>query len=125
MQNWFRGRTLPVPRSDLFRIGRDDLGIGGLSYSYEVAPGEYRLFAIAVARRLRGGNRHVGREVLDETLDRLADRADASQLSLMTVSALVHRKNAASKALLESFGFHHSFDSRDDYEQWWTTIDTS
>lgn len=120
VQTGIRAITAPVPPDELLVVGRDGDGIVAVSHSYQVRrdPMEFKVLGVAVALRARGWEPRVGPELLDETLMRLINRADAANEDFLEVWGLIHTRNAASQFLMEEHDFHYVTEDDAGYQQW-------
>lgn len=93
-------------KSDYMLLGFDGTDLAALSWSYEVSgPSEVSILVAAVATSHRGPGMRYGDELMDQTLQRIMNRADAAGVPTVTVEANIHQKNLRSQRLFQRSGF--------------------
>ena len=90
-----------------------------MSHCFPRRPDEYKILAAAVALRARGRRPPVGDHLVQETLQRLTERAEAAGVEELALWGLVHKRNAASQQLVQRHGFVYVADFDEDHQEWW------
>lgn len=136
------GRTAPVPNApeleaqsivrdlrppaherELMLLAEDQDGIAAVAWTQHVDdPYDVFVKVMAVALRMRGQG--VGLEMLDEVIDRLANRAEASDTDseLLRLSGNVHVRNAASQKFCQR-ARAGVFEGHGELDEWVLTVD--
>lgn len=122
-QSLVRNMRPPAHDGHLMLVGEDEEGIGAVAWTEEV-DGPYDVFVkvMAVALRLRGQG--VALEMLDAMVDRLANRAEASdsEASILRLSGNVHVQNAASQKFCQR-AEAGVFEGHGELDEWVLPID--
>lgn len=120
VQGYIRQLRPPAHGGEVLVVGEDAGGIGAVAHA-ENDPDPSRMFvaAIAVALRLRGygHERKVGDELIEELINRLANRADSDGYPGLTLWGKVDSRNTACERLCFRVG-GENFDRDGPYERW-------
>lgn len=121
VQGYVRALRPPASPGQLILLGEDDQGLGAVAWTAEVdGPHDVFVKVLAVALRLRGQG--YAQELLDEVVDRVANRADAAGADRVTLSGNVHVNNAASRRFCERAGAG-VFQGHGELDEWVLPVD--
>lgn len=92
-----------------------------MSHTYQVGdPGNVKILALARANRVRG--KGVGDDLLEQTVNRVAERADAAGLTSVKLWGLIHHRNHESEAMADRARLL-AIDGDAGYNERWMRID--
>lgn len=119
-QGVVRALRPPARPGQLILVGEDDRGIGAAIHAIDdEGPGIVFISVMAVALRLRRDSQRsrIALEMLDEVIDRLANRADAADLSRLIIWGNVDPRNEACRRLCVRAGAE-TFDQNGRFDRW-------
>jgi len=119
VQSKLRAGRPPVEPPEYMIVGLDEHGLAAvLTYRELDGPAQVELAIGAVALRCRGKGGGYADEMLEEGLDRIAERAYNEGIDVIHLSTLVHESNRASHSLCRRLQMRHTGMFSETLQQW-------